>query len=110
MSPRNLLADLPLRLTEEQFDPLLATPDLRIERIVSLGQASAPGSFYDQDWDEWVLVIEGAAKLRFEGAAEPLLLRRGDCLEIPAHARHRVEWTDPQQPTVWLAIHYRARS
>ena len=79
---------------------------MRIERIVSTGQASPPGFWYDQDWAEWVLVLSGAAGLEFEGEAAPRRLGPGDCVLIPAHARHRVAWTDAHQPTVWLAVHY----
>ena len=103
----NLLASLPARLPAEQIITLVANDNLRIERIVSTGQASPPGFWYDQPWAEWVLVLAGAAGLVFEGEAEPRVLRPGDYLLIPAHRRHRVAWTDPEQPTVWLAVHYR---
>jgi cupin 2 domain-containing protein len=103
----NLLASLPARLDAEQIIALVANENLRIERIVSTGQASPRGFWYDQPWAEWVLVLAGAAGLVFEGEAEPRVLRPGDYLLIPAHRRHRVAWTDPEQPTVWLAVHYR---
>ncbi len=101
----NLFADIPEDLPEELIQPLLNTPDLRIERIVSLGHTSPEGFWYDQEAHEWVLVLKGAAQLRFEGE-EPIELRPGMFVNIPAHERHRVEWTDPQEPTIWLAIHY----
>ena len=75
--------------------------------FLSQGHVSPPGFWYDQAEDEWVVVLEGSAAVQFEGAAEVVHLRRGDCLKIPARARHRVVWTDPAQKTVWLAIHYR---
>jgi cupin 2 domain-containing protein len=103
----NLLAPLPRQLDAEQIIALVANENLRIERIVSTGQASPRGFWYDQPWAEWVLVLAGAAGLVFEGEAEPRVLRPGDYLLIPAHRRHRVAWTDPEQPTVWLAVHYR---
>jgi cupin 2 domain-containing protein len=103
----NLLASLPARLDAEQIITLVENENLRIERIVSTGQASPPGFWYDQPWAEWVLVLAGAAGLVFEDEAEPRVLRPGDYLLIPAHRRHRVAWTDPEQPTVWLAVHYR---
>lgn len=84
---------------------LLQTPGVRIERIVSEGHSSPEGFWYDQETHEWVLLLSGAAKLQFEGE-EPIGLKPGSYLHIPAHRRHRVEWTDPTQPTVWLAIHY----
>lgn len=101
----NLLSNLPASLRDEHFDTLLARPGLRIERIVSTGQASAPGFWYDQPQHEWVCVIAGAAAVLIEGEAAPRVLTSGDWLEIPAHVRHRVEWTDADSPTVWLAAH-----
>lgn len=103
----NIFADLPAALADEQFTTLLSAPNLRIERIVSTGQASPPGHWYDQDEHEWVLVLAGSASLLFEGEAAPRVMRAGDHATIPAHVRHRVEWTDPTQPTVWLAVHHR---
>ncbi len=100
----NLLAKLPAALPQELCEPLLGRPGLRVERIVSLGHASPHGFWYDQAGEEWVLLLTGAARLRFEGAP-PMELGPGDHLLIPSHARHRVEWTDPDQPTVWLALH-----
>jgi cupin 2 domain-containing protein len=103
----NLLASLPERLDAEQIIALVATETVRIERIVSTGQASPPGFWYDQDRAEWVLLLAGSAGLLFEGEGEPRVLRSGDYLLIPAHRRHRVVWTDAAQPTVWLAVHFR---
>ena len=101
----NLFAGIPAELFDELTQTLLATSRIRIERIVSHGQASLPGAWYDQDRPEWVLLVKGAARLQFDGQ-RPLDLRPGDFVNIPAHKRHRVEWTDPTQPTIWLAIHY----
>lgn len=97
---------MPERLPDEQLTELLAAPGLRIERIVSTGQASPPGFWYDQDWAEWVLVLAGSVGLLIEGEAEQRVLRRGDHVLIPACVRHRVAWTDPERPTIWLAVHY----
>jgi cupin 2 domain-containing protein len=105
----NLLTDLPDALAAEQILELLATPNVRIERIVSTGQASPRGFWYDQDWSEWVVVLAGSAMVHFDGEAAARLMRPGDFVAIAAHARHRVEWTDPAVPTVWLAIHHRER-
>ena len=101
----NLLADVPAVLPEELFEILLEAGNVRIERIVSRGHCSSPGFWYDQPQSEWVLVVSGAARLVIEGG-EPLELRAGSYVNIPAHTRHRVEWTDPEQPTIWLAVHY----
>jgi hypothetical protein len=102
----NLLRDLPDASAAEISEALASRPGLRIERIVSLGQASPPGFWYDQHETEWVVLLAGAARLRF--ADEPQLrdLGAGDWVEIAAHRRHRVEWTDPGRPTVWLAVFY----
>ncbi len=109
MTLRNLLADLPAEPhAEEQFTPLLQRPGLTIERIVSTGQHSPPDFWYDQPQAEWVLVVQGEARLRFADEAAARTLRTGDFVEIAPHRRHRVEWTDPQQATVWLALHYPA--
>jgi cupin 2 domain-containing protein len=105
----NLFADLAASAAEEGLVTLLAAPGLRIERIVSMGQASPPGFWYDQDDAEWVVVLEGAARLSIAGEDAPRLLCRGDFVHLPAHTRHRVEWTDPAIATVWLAVTYRPR-
>ena len=105
----NLLANLPAHLPDELFTALLERPGLRIERIVSRGHTSPQGFWYDQPDDEWVLLVRGAARLRVEGE-EPIELTAGSYVNIPAHKRHRVEWTTPDGPTVWLAIHHGASS
>ena len=105
LSPGNLFADIPSSLPTEIFQTLQSGRDLHIERIVSQGQASPEGFWYDQPRHEWVLVLRGAARLCFEGQ-QPIELSAGSFLNIPAHQKHRVDWTDPMQPTVWLAVHY----
>jgi cupin 2 domain-containing protein len=102
----NLLQDLPDARAGEITETLLAAPGLRIERIVSLGQVSPPGFWYDQAEAEWVLLLAGAARLRFADEPEARALRPGDRVAIAAHRRHRVEWTDPAQPTIWLTVFY----
>ena len=102
----NLFTPIPPEISAEIIQVLLATGNFRLERIVSNGQATPPGEWYDQDAHEWVALLSGAAGLRFEDEAEPRVLAPGDYLLIPAHRRHRVEWTDPETPTVWLALHY----
>lgn len=105
----NLFRDMPQAgLDDESFKDLLAQPGVRIERIVSHGHASAPGFWYDQDWHEWVIVLAGGAKLRFEDEADARLLEAGEYIFIPAHRRHRVDWTRGEGPTVWLAVHFGA--
>lgn len=103
----NLLADLPVRLADELVEVLVADAAVRIERIVSRGHASPPGFWYEQAEAEWVLLLAGRAGVRFEDGAMHTL-QPGDWLEIPAHARHRVEWTEPDIDTIWLAVFRRA--
>jgi len=106
----NLFAGLSEAAAAEEVATLLAAPGLRIERIVSTGQASPPGFWYDQDEAEWVVLLKGSAALLFEGETAPRVLRPGDYLQIPAHRRHRVEWTAQHEATVWLAVHCRDAS
>lgn len=100
-----LVGDVPHRLEAERFDPLLTAANVRIERIVSTGQTTPPGDWFDQEWDEWVVVITGAAEVLLEDEDVPRSLRPGDYLFLPAHVRHQVTWTLPERPTVWLAVH-----
>ena len=102
----NLLRDLPDARTAEIVETILSAPGVRIERIVSFGQASPEGFWYDQPEAEWVLVLAGAARLRFADEAEARTLGPGDHVHIAAYRRHRVEWTDPERPTIWLAVFY----
>ena len=102
----NLLSPLPDAHAAEHVVTLLTRPGLRVERIVSLGQTSPPGFWYDQKEGEWVLLLAGAARLRFADEPESRLLAAGDSLDIAPHRRHRVDWTDPTTPTVWLALFY----
>lgn len=90
----------------ERFDALVEAEGLRLERIVSRGHATPDGEWYDQEQDEWVVVLDGRAQLRFEDPDETTVLNPGDHVVIPAHRRHRVEWTDPDRSTLWLALHY----
>jgi cupin 2 domain-containing protein len=95
-------------LAEEEILLLGDSPGARIERIVSTGQASPPGFWYDQPFAEWVFLLSGAAGVLIEGEDAPRELLPGAYVEIPAHVRHRVECTDPAHPTVWLAIHLKS--
>jgi cupin 2 domain-containing protein len=103
----NLFEDVSAATAEEEsFSEIFARPGLKIERIISHGQASPPDFWYDQAWNEWVIVLKGSATLRFEDEPATRALGAGDYVFIPARKRHRVEWTEPQQPTVWLAVHF----
>lgn len=100
----NLFANIPADLPDELFQTLLSSDNIRIERILSKGHHSAPDSWYDQDQNEWVLLIQGEAKVTFLDRI--LHLRSGDYVNIPAHEKHRVAWTTPDIETIWLAIFY----
>ena len=105
----NILADLPDSAAAELFETILEKPGIKIERIISTGQATPAGEWYDQEHDEWVLLLCGAARLLIEGEEAARRLGTGDFLLLPAGCRHRVEWTDPDQKSVWLAVHFGPR-
>jgi cupin 2 domain-containing protein len=102
----NVFSNLPDVLEQELIEPLIEHSAFRLERIVSRAHATPKGEWYDQPNDEWVLLLKGSAGLLFEGDLDPVRLTTGDHLLIPAHVRHRVEWTDKTEETVWLALHY----
>jgi cupin 2 domain-containing protein len=102
--PSNLFADLPADLPQELTHLLLSAQHVRIERIISQGQSSPSDFWYDQAEHEWILLVAGAARLQFENGV--IALKPGDFIDIPAHRRHRVEWTTPDGPTIWLAVFY----
>ncbi len=104
----NLFTDLPAHVTEEIFTSLAEAGGARIERILSPpGHQTEPGSWYDQDRDEWVLVLRGRAALEIAGEPEAVELGPGDHVVLPARLRHRVAWTASDEVTLWLAVHYR---
>ncbi len=108
MKPANLFEPVPEHSGEE-FTEILASGkgDLNIERIVSRGHQSPPEFWYDQETVEWVLLVKGSATLEFDEEKEPVDLKPGDWIEIPAHQRHRVAKTAPDEDTVWLAVHWK---
>lgn len=108
LSCGNLLSALPDARAGEVAEHLTGG-GARIERIVSHGQASPPGFWYDQDETEFVAVMTGSARLLIEGEADPRALGPGDWIVLPPHCRHRVDWTDPSEPTVWLTVFYRTK-
>lgn len=105
INSNSLFANLPNHLPEELCQTLFQNPTLRIERILSQGQHSAENVWYDQEQTEWVLLLQGQARLSFF-EAEPLEMLAGDYLLIPAHCKHRVEWTPNDQISIWLAVHF----
>ena len=104
LAMNNIFDELPQQLPKELVQTLIHAPDVRIERIISHGHASPEGFWYDQPQHEWVVVLKGAAVLQFEdGKVE---MKPGDFINIPAHRKHRVEWTTPDEPTIWLGVRY----
>jgi len=102
----SIFSGLPANATAERFDELVKCDTLKIERIVSKGQQSPPSGWYDQADHEWVMIVQGEAELLFDDQTW-LRLHAGDYVTIPAHKKHKVSWTDPNQETVWLAVFYR---
>jgi cupin 2 domain-containing protein len=107
MKTENIFDCIPPKLAEELFITIYSAKNIRIERIVSQGQSSPEGFWFDQDQHEWLIVLEGNAIIHFKDDPRPVELRRGSYLNIPAHKKHRVAQTSPTEKTIWLAIHYK---
>jgi cupin 2 domain-containing protein len=101
----NIFSSLPVKSENELFEELLRYKNIRIERIVSQGHTSPEKGWHDQQENEWVIILEGSGSILFE-SGEEVNLKKGDYLNIPAHTRHKVVRTDPNNITIWLAIHY----
>ncbi|MBM2813712.1 MAG: Cupin domain protein [Ignavibacteria bacterium] len=102
----NIFPDPKLKFSEEIFETLIQMPDFRLKKIISTGQATPEGTWYDQGENEWVILLKGAAVMRFEDEEYAKVLKPGDYILIPAHRKHRVESTSKDEATVWLALHY----
>ena len=106
MKPRNIFSSTTQHLEKDEFFELLIKNDtVTIERIISKGQKSPESDWYDQEKNEWVMVLKGKAVLSFEDQTS-VQLNEGDFINIPSHKKHRVSWTDPVNETIWLAVHY----
>jgi len=105
MKPDNIFSIRPANLENEALDVLINNSNVTIERIISKGHRSPETGWYDQEKNEWVMVLRGGAELTF---ADQTIVRleAGDFIHIPPHKKHRVSWTDPDQETFWLAVHY----
>lgn len=101
----NVFANLPESLPEEVCQDLFCSDLVRIERILSQGHTAPTEGWFDQEVNEWVLVLQGAGRVRFADGHETHL-GPGDFLNIPAHTPHQVVWTDPEHITLWLAVFY----
>ena len=105
MKKSNIFDSIPKNLKEEFFEELVSKDTLKIERIVSKGHTTTEFEWYDQDSDEWVILLQGEAILSFEDE-DDVRLKAGDHINIPANKKHRVSWTKPSEESVWLAVHY----
>jgi cupin 2 domain-containing protein len=103
---KSIYGEIPKTIPEEITESIISSGRIRIERIISRGQSSPKSFWYDQDQNEWVMVIKGKAKLKFFEQEGLIELNEGDYIDIPSHKKHRVEWTDPENETVWLAVFY----
>ena len=106
MEVKNILSDLPNIVAEEIFETLLDRNNIKIERIISFGQSSPEGYWYNQELNEWVVLLSGSATILFDGDEKEILLKPGDYIFIPAKVKHRISWTDRNQKSVWLAIFF----
>lgn len=108
MNTENLFSNLPQKAPQEVIEALLKNKSFSLKRVISTGQATAPGEWYDQTDDEWCILLSGSAGLQFEGEEELVVFKPGDHIVIPAHKRHRINWTDATVPSVWIVLHYPA--
>lgn len=106
MKIKNILSGIPTDIPEEIIEKLISAKNVRIERIFSKGHSSPKNFWYDQEENEWVILIKGKAKLKFFDEDELIELNEGDYLNIASHKKHRVEWTDTESETIWLAVFY----
>ena len=102
----NIFNNISAAASEEIFDVLLERKGIKIERIVSTGQSTPQGEWYDQKQDEWVILLQGSAGIRYHCNDKVQLMMQGDFVHIPAGKKHRVEFTDKNKTTVWLAVHF----
>lgn len=102
----NIFSQIPKDIPDEVFEEIINTNDCKIERIISKGHSTPNNYWYEQEKNEWVIVLKGYAHLLFEENDELIIMKKGDYINIPAHKKHRVEWTDPNKETIWLAVHY----
>ena len=105
MKSGNIFESIPEEIDVEIFDLLIQRNNIKVERIISKGHSSPKTGWYDQDHNEWVIVLKGEATITIEGNIE-LNLKVGSYVDIPTHTKHKVSWTKPNSETIWLAIHY----
>lgn len=101
---QNLLKNIPTSIPDEIFETIISCQNIKIERIISKGHKSEPDFWYNQDQSEWILILKGKARLQFEDKS--IYLTPGDYLNIAPHQKHRIDWTTPEEETIWLAVFY----
>jgi len=104
MNKKNIFENVIIDKDNEEFTKILRDKDVRIERIVSNGQKSEDDFWYEQDENEFILLLEGDAIIEFENSE--VTLKKGDYLDIKARERHRVKYTSEKESTIWLAVFY----
>ncbi len=104
MKTSNILKNIPTELREEVFEKILETSEFTLERIISYGHTSPKSGWYEQEHNEWVILLKGEALISFED--KEVRLCEGDYLNIPSQTKHKVSWTKPKVKTIWLALHY----
>ena len=105
MKVKNIYKNIPAYLPEELFDIIHENKNIKIERIVSKGHSSAQDFWYDQDMNEFVILLQGRAEIQLKENRDVVRLSPGDYIIIPAHVKHRVQWTSRDEETIWLAVH-----
>ena len=103
---KNIFSDIPESFHDELFEDIISTENFRIKRIISSRHTTPKDKWYDQDKNEWIMVLKGNAELLFEEGNQIIKMKEGDYINIPAHLKHRVEKTDDKQETVWLTVFY----
>lgn len=110
MDTANIYSKIPNEFSKELIEEIIEGGKFKLKRIVSRGHVTPKGDWYDQDKDEWVILLKGSADLLIEGETVPISLKPGDHVHFPAHKKHRVERTDPNSETIWLALHYEPKA
>jgi len=106
MKSNNIFKNIPNKLQEELFEDIISNNGIKIQRIVSQGNTTPKNEWYDQEGDEWVIVLQGKATISFENEDDVNLIL-GEYINIPAHKKHRVSWTSEDEQTIWIAVHYK---
>lgn len=106
LKPQNIFENIPKALPDEQIEQISGNGNVKIERIISRGHSTPEGYWYDQDQNEYVILLKGEAKIDIKNQEETITLKPGDYLDIPAHVKHRVTLTSPREDTIWLTVFY----